>query len=168
MDSLVISNLRQRKTRTLVSVIGVALGVVLISINTALVRGMLNDRAQRERSIGAEIQFSRRGSSVLSPSSVLSLDVRYADRLRAIPGVKATSPVGTYEQRGSSGLGVELVDGIDFDSYAAISGLRIIDGRVFQNTDEVIIDEFKATQEKIAVGNEIQVFGRKMRVAGVF
>ena len=73
MDSLVISNLRQRKTRTLVSVIGVALGVVLISINTALVRGMLNDRAQRERSIGAEIQFSRRGSSVLMAVPVWSI-----------------------------------------------------------------------------------------------
>ena len=168
MDSLVISNLRQRKTRTLVSVIGVALGVVLISINTALVRGMLNDRAQRERSIGAEIQFSRRGSSVLSPSSVLSLDVRYVERLRSIAGVKATSPVGRFVQRGRSGLGVELVDGIDFDSYAAISGLRIIDGRVFQNPDEVIIDEFKATQENLLVGNEIQVFGRKMRIAGIF
>ena len=44
MDSLILANIRQRPTRTLVSVIGVALGVVLILVNTGLVRGMLNDR----------------------------------------------------------------------------------------------------------------------------
>lgn len=168
MDSLIISNIRQRPTRTLVSVAGVALGVILIIINTSLVRGMLNDRMRRERSTGAEIQFSRKGSSVLSPSSVLSLDVAYIDRLRDIPGVKAVSPVGRYVQRGRSGLGIEQVDGIDFESYAAISGLRIIEGRVFQNSDEVVIDDIKATQDELSVGSEVQVFGRKMKISGIF
>ncbi len=168
MDSLVLSNIRQRKTRTLVSVLGVALGVILISTNTALVRGMLNDRAQRERGIGAEIQFSRRASSAFSPSSVLALDVRYADRLGKIAGVALTSPVGRYIQRGRSGLGIEMVDGIDFDTYSAISGLKIVEGTAFQSPDDVIIDEFKSTQEKLSIGSEVQVFGRKMRVAGIF
>lgn len=168
MDSLIVSNIRQRPTRTLVSVVGVALGVVLIVVNTSLVRGMLNDRMQRERGIGAEIQFSRRGSSVLSPSSVLSLDVRYADRLSRIEGVKAVSPVGRYAQRGRSGLGVEQIDGIDFDSYSAISGLRMVEGRVFQSHDEVIVDDFKATEDKLRVGDPIQVFGQMKTVAGIY
>lgn len=168
MDSLVLANIRQRKTRTLVSVLGVALGVILISTNTALVRGMLNDRAQRERGIGAEIQFSRRASSAFSPSSVLALDVRYADRLREIGGVALTSPVGRYIQRGRSGLGIEMVDGIDFDSYSAISGMKILEGTPFKSHDDIIIDEFKANQEKLSVGSEVQVFGRTMKVAGIF
>lgn len=168
MDSLVISNLRQRKTRTLVSVLGVALGVILVSTIAALVRGMLTDRAQRERGIGAEIQFSRRASSAFSPSSVLALDVRYAPRLRQVAGVELTSPVGRYIQRGRSGLGIEMVDGIDFDTYSAISGLRIVEGTAFESPNDVIIDEFKATQERISVGSEVQVFGRMMRVAGIF
>lgn len=168
MDSLIVSNIRQRPARTLLSVAGVALGVVLVVVNTSLVRGMLNDRMQRERSLGAEIQFSRRGSSVLSPSSILSLDTRYADRLRQIEGVKLVSPVGRYIQRGRSGLGVEQVDGIDFESYAAISGLQIIEGRVFASADEVIIDDFKAAEDKLEVGSEIQVFGQSKRVAGIY
>lgn len=168
IDSLVISNIRQRPTRTLVSVAGVALAVLLIVVNTGLVRGMLNDRARRERGIGAEIQFTRKGSSILSPSSVLSLDVRYADRLRQIEGVSAASPFGRYIQSGNSGLGIEQVDGIDFPSYAAISGLRVTDGRVFASDDEVIIDEFKARQQGLGPGSEIEVFGRKLKVVGVY
>ena len=71
MDSLVVSNIRQRPTRAIVSVLGVALGVILILINTGLVRGMLNDRVRREQGVGAEIQFGRKGS-FFSPSTVLS------------------------------------------------------------------------------------------------
>ena len=168
MDSLVISNLRQRPTRTLVSVAGVALGVILIIINTGLVRGMLNDRIKRERSLGAEILFTRSGSSGLSPSSGTPVDVRYADRVAHIRGVRAVSPVARHIQSGSSGIGIEQVDGIDFKSYAAISGLRIVEGRVFQSDDEVIIDYVKAHNSKAGVGGEIQVFGKKLKVAGIY
>jgi putative ABC transport system permease protein len=170
MDSLIIANLRQRPTRTLVSVAGVALGVVLILVNTGLVRGIMNDRMRRERNIGAEIQFTRRGSQSgpFSPASVLPLDVRYVDRLLKISGVRAVTPVGRYIKSSSSGIGVEQVDGIDFDSYAAISGLRLVEGRPFQSDDEVIIDEFKAQKFKLGVGNEIQVFGKQMKVVGVY
>ena len=47
MDNLVLSNIRQRPTRTLISTAGVALGVILIILNTGLARGMLNDRIRR-------------------------------------------------------------------------------------------------------------------------
>jgi putative ABC transport system permease protein len=167
MDSLVVSNLRQRPTRAVISILGVALGVILILVNTGLVRGMLNDRVRREQGVGAEIQFGRKGS-LLSPSTVLSTDTRYAERLQQIDGVKVVSPIGLYPQRGKSGLGIEVVDGIDFPTYSAISGLQIVEGRGFQGEDEVIIDEFKATHSQLAVGSEMEVFGRQMKVVGIY
>ncbi|MGH9836301.1 MAG: ABC transporter permease [Blastocatellia bacterium] len=168
MDSLVLSNIRQRPMRTLISVAGVALGVILILLNTGLVRGMLNDRIRREQGVGAEIQFLRTGSKALSPSSAMPLDVRYADRLKQIPGVQRVSPIGHYVQSGNSGLGVEVVDGIEFDTYAAMSNLQIVAGRAFQSDDEVIVDDFKARQGRLSVGSEIQVFGNQMKVVGIF
>jgi putative ABC transport system permease protein len=168
MDSLILSNLRQRPTRTLISVSGVALGVILVVLNTGLVRGMLNDRIRREQGLGAEIQFTRKGSSVLSPSSIMSLDVRYGERLSRIAGVRMVSPVGRYVQSGQSGLGFEQVDGIDFASYAAISGLKIVEGRVFEGDNEVIIDEIKARQGKLGIGSSIQVFGKSLKVVGIY
>lgn len=167
MDSLVASNIRQRPTRTLISVAGVALGVILIVLNTGLVEGMLNDRVKRERSIGAEIQFGRRGAT-LSPSSSNPVDVRYADRLAKIEGVKQVSPVGYYIQSGNSGLGMEIVEGVEFSSYSAITGAKIVDGNSAQSDEEVIIDEFKALHNKLKVGSDIQVFGKTMKVAGIY
>jgi putative ABC transport system permease protein len=167
MDSLIVANIRQRPVRALVSIAGVALGVILILVNTGLVRGMLNDRVKREMGVGAEIQFGRKGS-MFSPSSVLSVDTRYAERLQAIEGVKTVSPIGMYAQKGNSGLGIEVVDGIDYESYAAISGMQIVEGRAFQGDNEVIIDDFKAEHGKLKVGDEAEVFGRKMKVAGIY
>src|SRR5262245_17068141 len=112
MDNLVLSNIRQRPTRTLISTAGVALGVILIILNTGLARGMLNDRIRREQGVGAEIQFFRMGGGTLPTSNAMPLDVRYADRLKKIPGVRMVSPFGYYVQSGNTGIGVEMVDAI--------------------------------------------------------
>lgn len=168
MDSLILANIRQRPTRALVSVIGVALGVVLILVNTGLVRGMLNDRSRRERGVGAEIIFSRPGANDILSASGLTLDVRYAERIAKIQGVQIASPIGKYLQKGNGGLGFELVDGIDFSSYAAMSGIKIVEGHIFQADDEVIIDDFKARKSNAKIGSEIEVFGKKFKVAGIY
>jgi putative ABC transport system permease protein len=168
MDNLVLSNIRQRPTRTLISTSGVALGVILVLLNTGLARGILNDRIRREQGVGAEIQFYRMGGGTLSTSNAMPLDVRYADRLKKIPGVRIVSPVAHYVQNGNTGLGFEMVDAIELDTYSAISNLRIVEGRAFQADGEVIIDEFKAKKGKIGLGDEIQVFGNKMKVAGIY
>jgi putative ABC transport system permease protein len=167
MDSLILANIRQRPTRTLVSVIGVALGVVLILVNTGLVRGMLNDRLKREKGVGGEIRFLRPGSGVLTTSN-LTLDVRYAERLKQIEGVQSVSPVGAYIQGGGTGIGLEAVEGIEIASYAAMSGLKIIEGRAFQADDEVIVDDFKAAKSNAKIGHEIDVFGKKLKVVGIY
>ncbi len=167
MDNLVASNIRQRPTRTLISVAGVALGVVLIVLNTGLVEGMLNDRIRRERGIGAEIQFGR-DASLLTASSKNPVDVRYSDRLRQIEGVKQVSPYGLHVQAGNSGLGIELVEGIEFDSYSEITGIKIVEGRPIQADGEVLIDDYKAYHSKLKVGSEMQVFGNTMKVAGIY
>src|SRR5262249_49301174 len=168
MDSLVLSNICQRPTRTAISMACVSLGVILVLLNKGLIEGVLNDRIRREQGIGAEIEFGRTQSGPLSPSSIMPLDVSYRDHLQRIPGVKIVSPVGRHVQTGSSGFGFEVVEGVEFDSYSVISGISIVEGRVFQSNDEVIIDRFKAEHGKLGVGSEIEVFGRKLKIAGIF
>ncbi len=55
MNSLVASNLSHHPGRTLASVIGVAVGVILVVLTVGLVRGKLRDRGQRDANIGVEI-----------------------------------------------------------------------------------------------------------------
>src|SRR5262245_66215366 len=110
MDNLVLSNIRQRPTRTLISTSGVALGVILVLLMTALVRGMLNDRLRREQGVGAEIQFYRMGGGTLSASNATPLDVRYADRLKKITGLRMGSPFADHVPPGDLGIGIGTID----------------------------------------------------------
>ena len=114
------------------------------------------------------MMFVRQGAGDILSASAPTLDVRYLDRISSIKGVKVASPIAKYLQKGSTGLGLELVDGIDFDSYSKMSGIRVVEGRLFQSENEVIIDDFKARKSKAAVGDYIDVFGRKFRVAGIY
>src|SRR6185436_17938209 len=69
MDNLVVSNIRQRPIRTLVSVAGVALGVCLVMLFTGLARGMANDLQRRAANVRAEILFTRPGAMQLTGST---------------------------------------------------------------------------------------------------
>jgi len=78
MDNIVVSNIRQRPIRTLVSVAGVALGVILVMLFTGLARGMPNDLQKRASNVRAEIIFTRPGFGPITRSSA-SLNKKYIE-----------------------------------------------------------------------------------------
>ena len=67
----------------MVSVAGVALGVVLVMLFTGLARGMSNDLRRRATNVKAELIVMRPGSFQATGSSA-NLDVVYVDRLKQI------------------------------------------------------------------------------------
>lgn len=165
MDSLVVSNVQQRPTRTAVSILGVALGVVLVLIFVGLVNGMQHSRAQRDSNVGADIMFCREFS--LTTTS-LSLPTQYQAELNRVPGVAVTTPVGQYLKESKNGIGFEILEGIDFPSYAKMSGITMKVGQPLQNELDVIVDEDYAKHKKVTVGSEIELFNRKFKVSGIY
>src|SRR5436190_10504786 len=111
MLELVFASLRVRPFRTLISVIGVALGVVLVILFTGLARGMTDDMAKRASNWKAEIVFTRAGGMELN-SSNLNVSTAYADKLLQVEGVKSVVPVGRYITPSSKGrFGIQQIDG---------------------------------------------------------
>src|SRR5688572_10943043 len=139
-DSLVATNIRQRPMRTLISVVGVALGVVLIVLVVGLARGMLKEQGQRNSNVGAELIFRRPGKFSITSSSALSMPVQYGPRIASVPGVEAVTPIGQYLKASDQGFGMEIIDGIDYESYVKVAGIQLREGRAFAGDDEVIID----------------------------
>ncbi len=168
MDNLVVSNIRQRPIRTLVSVAGIALGVCLVMLFTGLARGMSNDMQRRASNVKAEIIFTRPGAMGLT-SSTANLSARYVDALKQIEGVQEALPVIRYVFQGTRGFGFEQLDGVEWDSFARVNELQIIDGRPPQASDEVVIDETKARNNNLGVGSQLPLFGNKpYRIVGVY
>jgi putative ABC transport system permease protein len=164
MDNLALSNVLHRKTRTIVSAAGVALGVVLVILTVGLVHGFLLEQGRRNSALTAEIMFHAQSSnSVIDLSPTLSLPVSLADELGKIDGVEYAVPVGRY----AKGLG-GMVDGIDYDSFTKVSDMRAVQGRPPVSGDEAIVDRYYQEHHKLKLGDTIPVFERPFKVVGIY
>lgn len=171
MENLVTSNLTHHPGRTAASIAGVAVGVILVVLTVGLVRGMLRERGERDAGVGAEIMVRLNSQQSLSPTSLpLSIPLTTLDEIRALPGVASVTPVGQdMEMKGDTGLGLRQIDGIEFDSYSAISGLHIVQGEPLPSGGDVaIIDSREAEKPNRKIGATIDGLGRQLKIIGVY
>lgn len=178
MDSLVTANVRQRPVRALVSAAGVALGVCLVMLFTGLARGLSNDLERRSQNLKAELIFSRSGGMDVSLSASASVSVKYKEELEKIDGVAMAVPDIRWVSEGSKGFGFEQIEGVDWDEFARMNEMSLVAGsppRFAVNesgevvTNEVVIDEAKARNNKLKVGDELKLFGTKpYKIAGIY
>lgn len=163
MESIVLSNVLHRKTRTLASVAGVGLGVVLIVLTVGLVHGFLDDLGRRNSAVTAEILLRPPGGPFgLNISSSLTMPIKLADELRSIDGVESVVPVGQFLRLG------RMVDGIDFDAFSTISDIRVVEGRSIRSGDEIMIDRISQRNRKLKVGDKVEVFERGFDLVGIY
>ena len=166
MDSLVVSNIRQRPLRSAISILGVALGVALVMLFTGLAHGMSDDLQKRSSNVTAELIFTRPGSLNITSSSA-NVSTKYVELLQKIEGVQSVTPVIRYFYPSGS-FGVDQVEGVEWDSFSKMNNIRLIQGHAPASPDEVVIDETKASR-KHPVGSTLKVFGDKLyRVAGIY
>ena len=170
INNLVASNLTHHPGRTLASVIGVAVGVILVVLTVGLVRGALRDRGQRDANIGLEIMVRQGGQGLSPTSSDMAIPVSVVDQVRAITDVAFATPVGqNLEMGGEGGLGIRQIDGIDFDSFTTATKLRVIQGQPLpQSGDVAIVDIKYAFDHKTNLGSKINALGREFTVVGVY
>ena len=173
MDNLVFSNMLHRPARTVVSVLGIAIGVLLIVFTYGMTQGSLRDQGTRAANVGAEILFSSSGGSIITPDSLL-LQLSLIDEIKQIEGVKKVVPIGqnsvkANDKRTGSSTGNRLVDGITFEDYSEVVGIRIIDGRKFnEKADEIIIDTAFQRQKKLKIGDAIPIYERDFKIVGTY
>src|SRR6185369_10521003 len=161
MLELVFASLRVRPFRTLISVVGVALGVTLVILFTGLARGMTNDMAKRASNWKAEIVFTRPGAMDLQSSNT-PVSTAYAPKLLEVEGVQSTVPVIRYVTSNSKGRwGIQQIDGVDWQPFAEMNDMHIISGSAPAANDEVVVDERQAREDNLRIGDPIELFGDK-------
>ena len=113
-DNLVVSNVLFLKTRTLVSIAGVALGVVLVVLTVGLVHGFLNDQGRRNSAVTSELWFRPPGGFSLNISTTLSMSASLVDQLRSIEGVADAVPIGNLV------VDSRTINGVDFVEFTKV------------------------------------------------
>jgi len=170
MNNLVTSNLTHHPGRTIASVAGVAVGVILVTLTAGLVRGALRERGQRDANIGVEIMLRQGGQGISLTSADMTIPESDVEAVRVVPGVAMATPVGQNLEMGASGgLGIRQIDGIDFRSFTAASNLRIIEGGPLPDSGDFAIIDFKeAANHRIKIGDRVKGLGRDLTVVGVY
>jgi putative ABC transport system permease protein len=149
----------------------VATGVILVVLTVGLVRGTLRDRGQRDANLAVEIMLSRNSQGGISfATQSVSLPVSLLEVARATPGVRAVTPVAqSVEFGGGNALGLRQVDGVDFEDFGRVTGVRIVEGQGLPPCgDAMIVDVKYAAARKTKLGDKVRWMDREFTVVGVY
>lgn len=165
MNKMVVANLVHRPIRSLISIIAIALEVTLILLIVGLALGLLNDSRQRQAGIGADVIVMPPGSSFIVGLTGAPMSTKIGGVLAKLPHVATVAPVVTTV---STQGAVEVIAGIDLDSYQKLSGpFQYLGGGPFQGPDDCLVDDLFARAKHVKVNDKIEILNHPFRVAGI-
>lgn len=169
MANLPLANIFNRKTRTTVGILAVALGVALVLVLVGLAHGSLEETADRIKNVGADIIFQAPDSSPFLVLNSGVLDERYGSRLLEVPGIEAAAPVLTGRLTSLKGENkLVMIFGVDERSYNQVgTGIQIVEGRGLEQPGDLVVDTVLAAADDIAVGDTLPIMNRDFTVVGI-
>jgi len=169
MANLAAANVMHRKTRTLVSVLAVAMEVAMVMVLVGMANGTLSEIADRLQNVGADVLFQPPDASFLLGATSAVMPVKYIDLMKQVPGVAEVTPVLNWlvsKIHGES-RAVNLW-AVDYPSYARISGgLDIVDGRALEQPNDLVMDTVLASATGMRVGDPLPMLNREFRIVGI-
>lgn len=166
INRMIVSNLRRRPLRSLVSIVAVAIEVILILMVVGLVNGMIHDQRARVRGIGADIIVRSSTGSFMTQLTGNTLPLKMGAVFARVPGVKAVAPMASMIAKS----GTQTIGGVNIEQFHAVSGgFRFLQGRAFRpDSDEMIVDDLEADAQHYHVGQRISLLGHTFTLVGIF
>jgi putative ABC transport system permease protein len=165
IGQMIVRNALHRPMRTLISVVAVGVEVSLVLIIVGLTSGLLQETAKRIEGIGADVMLQPPSSSVFLAFSGAPMPIKIREKLEELKYVQAVTPV--LLQFSSSG-GVDVIYGIDPESFRAVSGGFIFhEGHDMTGPDDILVDDWAAKAKKVKVGGTFRLLDHDFHVAGI-
>jgi putative ABC transport system permease protein len=166
MGELVVRNLLHRPLRTLIGVVAVAVEVALVVLIVGLTSGLLQETAKRVQGIGADVMVQPPAASIFLAFSGSPMPIKIGNKLAELKYVQAVAPA--LLQFNSSG-GVEVIYGIDPESFRAVSGgFAFQQGGDMEGPDDLLVDDWQAKAKNVKVGDSYTVLNHDWHVVGIF
>lgn len=187
---LILKNPFRNKTRGLLAIVGIAIGIMVIVALGMVTGGLKASTTSTLKAGAAEVSVMQTGagnygSGRINESRVTDLlnisgVKETAGMLRATntstSGSSTTDVSGTSAETGTASTGSSpgsfagfSVTGMDPDKLT-LAGIENIDGTLYSNesTNEVIIGKTASTNLDKSVGDTINLFGRDFTITGVY
>jgi len=164
VNKLIVSNILYRPVRTALSALAVAMEVAMVMLFVGLAHGLVNDSAQRQEGVGADIMVQPSGSSFLLAFSQSPMPLSIGDRLEQVPHVLAVAPTLILFNTGA----LSMVYGIDMDSFKRVSGgFAYHAGGTFAKPYDLLVDDLYAKSKHIKAGQTVDLLNHQFTVCGI-
>ena len=170
MNKLVFANLLRRPVRSIISVLAVAIEVIMILSIVAIFMGMLDSTKERTNGIGADVMLLPSNASMFNGLGSPSMPIRDEEVLQKLPHVSVVSPA---IQKILTNGNVEILYGIDYESFNALKPFLFLSGGKFVGPYDAIIDNVfaggknPATGKPYVVGDTVVILGQPFHVSGI-
>lgn len=159
---MVFKNLWRRKIRSLLTILGIAIGVAAVVAMGAVAQGMIQN-------YGGIIKTSNDllVSQANAYDTMLStLDEDVGLRLQSLPGVQNVDP-GFFTFVATEDLPIFLLFGYDPDTVA-IQHYRVVEGKPLTGPKQMVIGRRAAETLKKGLDDTIRIYGAPYRIVGIF
>jgi len=162
---MILKNLLRRKTRTFLTVVGIAIGVAAVVALGALAEGMVAQLTGMLTKGGMDLTVMQANIADMSLSAI---DEGVGRRIASVPGVKSVSGM-IMSVIPAKGMPYFLIFGYNPKEYA-IKHFKIIEGRELApgRRKEIIIGKMAADNLKKGVGDTIKIYESAYRIVGIY
>lgn len=170
MFTLIFKNLTRRRTRTLLTAVGIAIGVAMIVALGAMGEGLRTGYMAMFAGSGADLTLMRKGSFDVTMSAV---DQEIIAQVKTLPQVSeaAGMVVGNVT---APGIPYFYVFGYDLNSFA-IGRFKIVEGqplgatrRTASGQREILLGKKAAEVLKLKPGDVVRLTGGAFRIVGIY
>ena len=159
---MIIKNLWRRPTRSLLTILGIAIGVAAVVALGAMAQGMIKNYGS---AIGLNNDLLVVQANALD-ALYSALDEEIGSRLQAIPGVQNVDP-GVYTWIATDEMPFFLVYGYPVGSVAA-GRYRIVEGKAVTGPKQIAIGRRAAESLKKSVDDTVRLYGVPYRIVGIY
>lgn len=162
----IIKNPFRRRTSAILSIVGIAIGIVVIVALGGITEGLVDTFEDTIHAGGADFQISGKetGDSAYGTNTI---DASWTDKIANVSGVQEAYPI--YVVLTSVGDDyMNTLIGID-PAGTTMADISIKEGRIFEdNADEVIMGEIYADDNNYSVGDTIEVNREDFEIVGIY
>jgi ABC-type antimicrobial peptide transport system permease subunit len=161
--AMIFSNLWRRKTRTLLTIVGIAVGVGAVIFFSAFGEGYATGFERTFGAFEADLTIAQKDSMMLFLSSV---DESIGAELKQMPGVeKVTGTVGGFLTLPD--VPYFIVMGQEPRSFV-LGHYKLIEGRALASRREIMLGRITAKNYRKTVGSQFSIKGLSFDVVGIY
>ncbi len=160
---MILRNLWRRKARSLLTMLGIAIGVAAVVALGAMAEGIAEGYASFAGGSGADLLVTQADSYDLSLST---LDEQIGERIAQLGGVRNVSGV-IFNIVQMEGIPYFIVGGYDPDQVA-VQHFKLIEGQPLSHEKQIILGRLAAENLKKSLGDTIHLYNSPFRIVGIY